>query len=168
LREFGFAPRQFNRWAFSPSIWLEDKITMKIYLAFVFVITLAANVFAQDAPTVKYSGTKQNRRVIEMSNMLGEVEYMECKRVTRPVIGTIVKRNFEDDEVMIASFILSDAKDKRIPININDAQVGLLGRETSGIVSSLLSKGNKIQVWTYQCSGGGSGIFTYAERIKVL
>ncbi len=75
---------------------------MKIYLAFVFVITLAANVFAQDAPTVKYSGTKQNRRVIEMSNMLGEVEYMECKRVTRPVIGTIVKRNFEDDDVMIA------------------------------------------------------------------
>ena len=141
---------------------------MKIYFAFVFVIALTANVFAQDAPTVKYSGTTQNRRVVEMFNMLGEVEYMECKRVSRPIIGTIVKRNFEDDEFMIASFVISDAKDKRIPININDAQVGILGRETSSIVSSLLSKGNKIQVWTHQCSGGGSGVFTYAERIRVL
>lgn len=140
---------------------------MKTYLAFVFVIAVVANALAQEAPTVKYSSSGQNRSVIEISNMLGEVEYMECKRVARPITGTIVKRDFEDDEVTIASFILSDAKDRRIPININDAQVGLLGRETSGIVSSLLSKGNKIQVWTYQCSGGGSGIFTYAERIKV-
>ncbi|CAN5835313.1 hypothetical protein BH20ACI4_BH20ACI4_27110 [soil metagenome] len=141
---------------------------MKIYLAFILVVALVANAFAQDAPSVKYSGMGKNRRVIEMSNMLGEVEYMECKRVTRPVTGTIVKRNFEDDEITIASFILSDARDKRIPINVNDAQVGLLGRETSSIVSSLLSKENKIQVWTYQCSGGGSGFFTYAERIRVL
>ena len=52
---------------------------MRIYFAFVFVIALTANVFAQDTPTVKYSGTKQNRRVIEMSNMLGEVDIWSAK-----------------------------------------------------------------------------------------
>jgi hypothetical protein len=28
--------------------------------------------------------------------------------------------------------------------------------------------GSRLQVWTYDCNGGGSGIFTYASRIKVL
>jgi len=140
---------------------------MKRLLPFV-VLVLAATTFAQIAPTVRYTGTGKYRRVAEMSNLLGVVEYMKCRRVSTPVVGRIVKRDFEEDEVTISRFVLADGRDERVPININDAQVGILGHRRNEIVSSLLSKGSKVQVWTARCSGGGSGIFTYAARIKVL
>lgn len=141
---------------------------MKALLSLIFIVSFGFSVAAQEAPTVKYAGSGKDRRVVDVSNMLGEVEYMKCKRVARPVIGKIVKRDFEDDEVTITGFIVADVRDKRIPINVNNVQVGLLGRYTNAIIPELLSKGNRVQVWMHQCSGGGSGIFNYAERVKVL
>lgn len=141
---------------------------MKALISLIFSVALVMSVSAQDAPIVEYVGKRVNRRVVEISNMLGQVQYMECKRVVTPVIGKIVKRDFEEDEVTIASFIVADARDKRIPINLNDAQVGLLGHYTNTVISELLARGNRVQVWMHQCSGGGSGIFDYAERVKVL
>ncbi len=140
------------------------------WLTGITLLALASAVssFAQDAPTVKYSGAGKNRRVTEMSNMLGEVEYMECKRAARLVTGKIVKRDYEEDEFTIASFVVADARDKRFPINLNEATVGVLGHDRNGLISSLLTKGNRVQVWFHECSGGGSGIFFYANRIKVL
>jgi len=141
---------------------------MKKLLSLFFSLTLLGTSFAQDAPSVKYRGTGQNRQVVEMSNMLGDIEYMECKRTAKLVTGKIVKRDYEEDEITIASFIVADARDKRHPINVNEAKVGLLGHYRNDIVSSLLAKGNRVQVWTHQCTGGGSGIFIYADRVKVL
>lgn len=141
---------------------------MKKLFSVVFSLVLAVGAFPQDAPTVKHSGVGKNRRVTEMSNMLGEVEYIECKRVARLITGKIVKRDYDEDEFTIASFIVADARDKRFPINLNEATVGMLGHDRNGLVSSLLTKGNKVQVRFHECSGGGSGIFFYADRIKVL
>lgn len=65
---------------------------MKKLFTVVLWLVLAVDAFAQDAPTVKHSGVGKNRRITEMSNMLGKVEYMECKRSARLVMGKIVKR----------------------------------------------------------------------------
>lgn len=141
---------------------------MKKPFVFAVSLILAASAAAQDAPKVKYSGSGVNRRVVDMSDMLGEVPYMECTRVSSPVIGKIVKRDFDEDEVTVASIVLADARDKRHSININDSKVGLLGHSLNEIVPTFLSKGRRVQVWTYKCTGGGSGIFIYADRIKAL
>jgi hypothetical protein len=145
---------------------------MKLLLT-LFLLAFAIETVAQDAPNVKYAGSGQKRRVVEITNMFGQIpedfrhEYGWCKK-TRLVIGKVVKRDFDEDEVTITSFILADARDKRIAINFNQDQVGLLGHGQNVIISELLSKGNRVQVQTFTCSGGGSGLFIYAANIKLL
>jgi hypothetical protein len=136
----------------------------RICLIVVFAFILAVNVVAQDngSPSAKYRGSK----IVEISNMLGDADGMECKKLSRPIVGTILKRNFDEDEIMITVFVVRDAKDNRRFINIDSAQMGGMGRQTAGNLSSLLAKGSRVQVVAYECSGGGSGIFTYAEKVK--
>ncbi len=137
----------------------------KICVVFVLLVLFAGEMVAQiGQPVLKRKGNK----VIEISNMLGTVEGFECLRESRPIIGTVLKRSYDEEETTMVSFVLRDAKDNRHFINLNDDQVGLLGRTTHTIISSLIAKGSRLQVWTYDCNGGGSGIFTYASRIKVL
>ncbi len=141
---------------------------MKLYLTFVLVITFAINVAAQNnQPTVAYGGTGQARRVIEMSNMLGEVDGVECLR-SRSYTGTIVRRTFDEEETMITGITLRDARDNRIHLNINESHIWGLGRTAPSILSSLLARGRRVRIWTYECSGGGSGVFIYADRVRAL
>lgn len=141
---------------------------MKAIYTFAVLFSVGTCAVAQDIPTVKYAGSGKNRRVVEITNMLGEVPYMECGRKPDLVIGKIVKRDFEEDEVTVSSFVVADTRDKRIPINLNEDQVGILGHSRNEIISELLSKGNRVQVTRFTCSGGGSGIFFYAGRVKLL
>jgi hypothetical protein len=134
-----------------------------------FISALTLNVMAQSGqPVVKYGGAGSASRIVEMSNMLGDADGMRCLKIRRPFIGTIVKRDFDDDETMIVNITLRDAKDERIPINIDDKQVWLLGRPAPKLLSSLLGKGRKVSVSAYECNGGGSGVFYYAAGVKAL
>lgn len=130
-------------------------------LAFLFVTTLSA----QDGPSIKYGG-KGGDEVIDMWNMKGTVPYMECWKKPDVYVGTIVKRDYEEDEMTISSFILKRAGDKRIAININQDQIGLLGHYSVSNLASLLTQGKKVKVWSYECTGGGSGVFAYADRVQ--
>ena len=139
---------------------------MRLFLVLVFVSTLLINVAAQYQPTVKYAGKGQARRVIGMSNMLGDADGMTCSKRSRPFVGTIVKRTFDEDETMITNVALRDAKDERVFVNIDTAQIWGLGRTAPTLLSSLLGKGKKVTISAYECSGGGSGIFYYADRVN--
>ena len=140
---------------------------MKIYLVTAFVITLAVSAVAQSGqPVVKYGGTKRTPRIIEMSNMFGGEESidMRCSRL-RPFVGTIVKRDFDEDEVMVTNITIRDTKDERVHLNVDSEQISLLGRTAPTIISSFLGKGKRVKVWAYTCSGGGSGNFLYVDRV---
>jgi hypothetical protein len=141
---------------------------MKLFLFFALVFALAMNVVAQSEPTVQYAGKGKARRVIAMSNMLGDADGMKCSKLSRPFVGTIVKRVFDEDETMIVNVVLRDAKDERNFINIDGAQILGLGRTAPTLLSSLLGKGKKVSISAYECSGGGSGIFYYANRVKAF
>lgn len=142
---------------------------LRIYLVAFFATTLTLNVVAQSGqPIVKYGGAKNASRIIEMSNMLGDADGMTCSKIRRPFVGTVVKRDFDEDETMMVNITLRDAKDERIPVNINGGQIWLLGRPAPKLLSSLLGKGRNVSVWAYECSGGGSGVFYYADRVKAL
>ena len=142
---------------------------LRTYLVTLLVALLTLNVMAQSGqPVVKYGGAKNASRIIEMSNMLGDADGMTCSKIRRPFVGTIVKRDFDEEETMIVNITLRDARDERIPININGGQIWLLGRPAPKLLSSLLGKGKKVSVSAYECSGGGSGVFYYADRVKAL
>jgi hypothetical protein len=136
----------------------------KIYFFVVFAFVLATNVIAQDngSPSAKFRGSK----IIEISNMLGDADGMDCRKLSKPIVGTILKRDFDENEVMVTVFVVRDARDNRKFINIDSTQMSGMGRQTASNLSSLLAKGSRVQVTAYECSGGGSGVFTYAERVK--
>jgi hypothetical protein len=74
----------------------------KICFATIILAMFAITVFAQDTskpPTAKYGGMKGATRMIELSNMAGDVS--ECAKATQPYTGTIVRRVFDDDELTL-------------------------------------------------------------------
>jgi hypothetical protein len=135
-----------------------------VFLTLTFVLSFTCLAQIGGNPIVK----KKGKLVIEISNMLGDAGGMECLKETKPIIGTIVKRWFEDDEITLARVIIRDAKDKRKSINVDSEHLFLLGRTTNEILSDFLEKNKKVQVWYYDCRGGGSGVFPYANRVKAL
>ena len=76
----------------------------------IFVLMFASAAFAQEPPKLKYG---QHKRIVEMSNLLGDVDGMKCTRITRPFVGTILKRDFGEDEIMMTGFIVRSSSDKR-------------------------------------------------------
>lgn len=136
---------------------------MKIFLGLFLCLVFVWDISGQVLPQIKKNGN----RVIEVSNLLGSVEGMNCKK-SGTLTGSVIKRNFEDDEITLASFILRDKRDKRNPINLNNRQVALLGHYSNETVSTLLSMNARLKIFTFECSGGGSGVFTYADRIARL
>ncbi len=106
-------------------------------------------------------------RIIEMSNMFANPNGDTCEK-SDIYIGTILKRQFDEDEVFITVITLRDAKDNRHYINIDTEQISLLGRNAPSQLSSLLGKGKRVKVWTQECSGGGSGIFFYADKVRTF
>lgn len=139
---------------------------MKTILLFILTVGFSVEIVGQiGQPIVKYGGAQKAPRIIQVSNMLGDTDGFTCKK-SNIINGTIVKRDFEEDETMISSFVLKDAKDNRKSVNVDSMQIWLLGREAPRIVSSLLEKNAQVKVWTSECTGGGSGVFIYADKIQ--
>ena len=138
-------------------------IVTRLCFGSVLLLLLVDSAHPQSA-NVKYGIGKNKKEVVEMSNMKGVVSDMECWHKPEVVIGVIMKRSYEEDEMTIASFILKSAGDKRKAININQEQIA--GRYSVSNLASLLTIGKKVKVWLYDCNGGGSGTFAYADRVK--
>ncbi len=141
---------------------------MKVICIFAVLVSFVFGAAAQDAPSVKWAGSGQKSHVVEITNMLGKVDGMKCHKTPDLIVGRIVKRDFDEDEMTLVSFVLADARDKRFAINLNEDQVGGLGHFRNTYISEILSKGNRVQVTMFTCSGGGSGTFGYADRVKLL
>ncbi len=137
----------------------------KIYIIAAFILLLAINASAQTnrKQTVK-RGAKKVARTMELSNLAtpevcGNPEFAEKYSYA----GTVVKREFADNEVWLNGVVISDADDKRIFINIDEEQVAGLGSFMPRELSSLLTKGRRVKIWVYAC-----GRTLYAYRIKTL
>lgn len=105
--------------------------------------------------------------VSEISNMTGDVK-MKCSLKTAPVDVEVAKRDFAEDEVTIIGLVLKDADDERYVVNVNADQLWILGRHQNRVMWDIFKKGNKLRVWINECSGGGSGLFLYLEKVKRL
>ena len=64
----------------------------------VLLILTITTCYAQISryPTPEYGGVGNNRRLIGISNLFGEVT-VGCGRADRPFVGTIVRREFDSD-----------------------------------------------------------------------
>jgi hypothetical protein len=141
---------------------------MKFITASLLLLAFGFAVFAQNKkpPIAKYDNKKEPQ-LVSLSNMLGDADGFKCKKA-KTYKGVVVIRTFNDDETMIVVFTLKDAKDNRIYLNLNESQSWLLGREAPVLISKLLAKNSEVTVSTFNCTGGGSGIFQYADIIRKI
>jgi hypothetical protein len=134
-----------------------------VLLAF---IALASTSMAQtaNAPIAIFGGTQRNARMIALSNMAGDME--DCDRQRTPYVGTIVKRQFDEDEVTIIGIVIREPNDTRAFINLDIEQLDRLPLSDRAHLSSFLGMRKRVKVWTYSC--GAAGRVLYAYRIKAL
>lgn len=130
-------------------------------LLLILAITFSAFGQTNKLPSAKYSGKKP----VSLSDMLGDGGGFKCKK-SKTYSGIVVKRNFDENETIITSFTLKDANDERIHLNLNEKQSWLLGKTAPVVISTILRKGKKVTVSSYSCTGGGSGVFRFADKIK--
>lgn len=99
---------------------------MKKLLPTVFLLMASSNVIVAQGgarPIAKIGGPLKNPRMIELSNMMGETN--GCVRYPQPIAGTIVRREFDDDEITIVGIVLREANDERTYINIDGCESGV-------------------------------------------
>lgn len=65
--------------------------------------------------------------------------------------GTIVKREFAEDEVRLSGFVLRMEKDKRIFVNLDFEHISDLAASASSDLSEWLIKDRKVKVYVYRC-----------------
>lgn len=136
-------------------------LTSAVFFILVFFVP---TLFGQKVNYSKADG----RKVIGLSNLLGTVNLMKCTRMKNTVIGTVVKRNFEEDESTIASVTFRLANDKRKYLNLNYDQIDGLGHYANSLIDEVFSLKTKLKVTIAECTGGGSGIFTYVDSAFVV
>lgn len=114
-------------------------------------------------PVAEYAGRPNNPRLVEMWNMAGAERAEGCFR-GGPVVGTIVKREFADDEMTIVGIVVRDSSDERSYFNIESDRITRMSMVSQGHYGSLVARGRQVMVWAYAC--GAAGRVWVADRIK--
>jgi hypothetical protein len=130
------------------------KITrMIVRLCFLAAIVAAGVCSAESAPTFQLD--HDNTRVVSVSNL-----YADPTCTPRKLSGTVVKRLFEDNRVMVAGFILELPDGSRDFINVDADFTGLTLEASGWIIRGLermLNHGNVVEVTVKSCAIGHIG-----------
>lgn len=119
-------------------------------LHFITAIVAAGVGNAEAVPTFQLN--PDNTRVVSISDV-----YAEPTCSTRQFRGTVVKRLFEDNRVMVAGFILELPDGSRDFINVDAEFTGLTLKASGWIIRGLqtmLTHGNVVEVTVKSCAVG--------------
>jgi hypothetical protein len=115
-----------------------------------------------DGVIVKYNSRHQ---IVGLSNLSDEGEL--CYEQQTPISGSIVKLDYDDDEIKISGFILEDESGKRTNINVEtDVLYTRLPNADIGNLPSLFAKGKRVSVVVIGC--GASGRVLMAKNIRAI
>ncbi len=70
---------------------------------------------------------------------------------TETYVGTVLKRDFAEDEVQLSGFVLRTAGDNREYINLDSDYISGRAASASSDLSDWLIKGRKMKVYVYRC-----------------
>ncbi len=70
---------------------------------------------------------------------------------TKTYVGTVVKRDFAEDEMQLSGFVLRTAGDGREYINLDAEYISGRAASASSDLSDWLIKGRKMKVYVYRC-----------------
>lgn len=136
-------------------------MTKKLLLLYVCtLLTVDCLAQTEKLPTAEFN----KKGMYELSNLYSEKD--GCYKHEEPFQGTIVKREFAEDELTIIGLVLMDENDNRTYINIDSEQVKKLSRAAYSNLSSFLGKGKQMEIWVYGC--GASESVLIADKMKLL
>ncbi len=152
---------------------------IKILLATILILMLTVSGLAQNKKSsAKGNVPKQKADTVQLSNLSRSASELEesagsnlaCGGVST-YTGTVLKREFDENEVMLIGFVIREASDVRTFVNIDVEQVtssdGLLGRK----LSLILGKGKKVKIWAIGCENGNSAALAkslFLNKVKTL
>jgi hypothetical protein len=140
----------------------------KIYFAFALALLFGVCVTAQNSKksTARRNSVKKAAQNVELSNLYNSDDPSQCRELPQPIIGTIVSRKFDDDELTLVGFTIREKNDERTFVNIDAEYVASKGRFIPVQLSSILGKGKRIKFRVYGC--GASGALFMLDRVTAL
>lgn len=106
--------------------------------------------------------------MVSISNLFGNIP-IGCSKQDRPLVGEVIKRQFDSDEMTIVGFVLRTNNDERFFINVDTDSLDELNRSMPNAgriwIGELLKQGNKVRVTTIVC---GSGSLEFADSVRLL
>lgn len=150
-------------------------LSMQIYVMLLFRWTLpffflvAATCHAQGSrePVPSYDIRGGVHRLVSISNLFGNIP-IGCSKQDRPLVGEVIKRQFDSDEMTIVGFVLRTNNDERFFINVDTDSLDELNRSMPNAgrtwIGELLKQGNKVRVTTIVC---GSGSLEFADSVRL-
>ena len=118
-------------------------------LCLITALVAAGVVIAQAEPAFQFNS--DSNRVVSISNL-----YKASMCDPRPFRGTVAKRQFDDDRVTVAGFILEVPDGSRHFIGIDLDTQGLTLNASGWVIrglQTLLTQGNAVEVTVKSCDG---------------
>jgi hypothetical protein len=125
---------------------------MKKLLPFIILI-LACSLAAQVKK--RKSITKPKTQLTELTN-----ETEGCYKSS--FSGTIVKRNFDEDEITLSGFVLRESDDNRIYVNVDHEYLSNKGRFELSNLASTLTLNRRVKISVYGCGTAGALFWLYS------
>jgi len=113
-------------------------------------------------PTTVWGGKPDNRQLLDVANLAGPMK--DCFRLPKPIVGTIVRRQFAEDELTVSGLVIRDAKDERTLVNIDIERLRQLPYVEQENFSEFVSLNKPVRVWVYAC--GAAGRMLIVDRIQ--
>lgn len=124
---------------------------------FLLLIVIAVSAFPIAA---------QKRSGMTMSDLYDKHDSGACMALGKPFSGTVIKRNYADDEITLIGFVLREAGDTRTFLNIDHERVAGKGHFVPDQLLEILKVGVRVKVWVYGC--GASGRLMYLDKVQRL
>ena len=114
----------------------------------IFTISLPAQVKKQKAT----SHPAKDTILYEVLKNLADEDVCGTEADAKEIyVGTVVKREFAEDEMRLSGFVLRMQKDERLFVNLDYEHISGLAASASSDLSDWLVKNRKIKVYVYRC-----------------
>lgn len=128
------------------------------------ILILAVSLSAQSKIQKKTSHPSKDTILYEVLKELANEDVCGAEADASEIYsGTIIKREFAEDEMRLSGFVLRMEKDNRVFINLDYEHISGLAASASSDLSEWLIKDRKVKVYVYRCRR-----ILYAYRIVGL
>ncbi|MDQ3713533.1 MAG: hypothetical protein M3388_15105 [Acidobacteriota bacterium] len=136
----------------------------KYIFLLVIILIFSVSLSAQTKQKRKSSHPAKDTILFEVLKDLADENVCGAKAdSTETYFGTVLKRDFAEDELQLNGFVLRTAGDTRQYINLDSDHISGLAALASSDLRDWLIKGRKMKVFVYRCRR-----ILYANRIEGL